>query len=68
MTDNLIKAKLTAAIQQVRADLDDLEKEVPTWISENVGGTRRYRPIADRIVSASQRLKALVTENTYSSR
>jgi hypothetical protein len=67
MTEPAVE-KLKAAIEQVRADLLDLENELPTWISENITGTRRYRPIADRIVAATQRLKSLVVENTYSPR
>jgi hypothetical protein len=68
MTDQAVKDKLKAAVEQVRADLADLENEIPNWNSINISGTRKYRPIADRVVAGAQRLKALVTENTYSSR
>jgi hypothetical protein len=67
MTEPAVE-KLRVAIEQVRADLRDLENELPTWNNENITGTRRYRPIAKRIVAAAQRLKLLVAENTYSSR
>jgi len=67
MTEPAVE-KLKAAIEQVQADLSDLEKELPTWNSINISGTRRYRPIAGRIVAAAQRLKSLVAENTYSPR
>ena len=59
---------LRAAIEMVRADLLDLEEELPTWNSANISGTRRYRPIANRIVASAQRLKSLVAENTFSPR
>lgn len=67
MTESAVE-KIRAAIEQVRADLHDLENELPTWNSENIIGTRHYRPIADRIVAAAKRLKSLVAENTYSPR
>jgi hypothetical protein len=68
MNEQSATDKMKAAIDQVSADLADLERELPTWNSENIHGTHRYRPIADRIVAGAKRLKALVTENTYSSR
>ena len=58
--------KIRQAIEQVRADLDDLELHLPVWDSGSTHGNKTYRPIARRIVASAQRLKELVTENTYS--
>jgi len=56
---------LEQAIASLRADIDDLATEVPRWINENTGGTKKYRPIAKRIVASAQRLEQLVREHTY---
>jgi hypothetical protein len=60
------KKKLAEAIEQLKADLDDLSAHIPTWNSQTTSAGKEYRPIADRIVAGAQRLKALVRENTYS--
>jgi hypothetical protein len=53
------------AIRHLRADIDELEGHLPRWISENTDGTKRYRPLAKRIILSAQRLRELVKENTY---
>jgi hypothetical protein len=59
------RQQLEAAIAQLKADVVELEGHIPTWISENTGGTHTYRPIARRIVLSAQRVQELVRENTY---
>jgi len=53
------------AIRHLRADIDELEEHIPHWISENTDGTKRYRPLARRIILSAERLQELVKENTY---
>jgi hypothetical protein len=60
------RKQLHEAINQVKADLAELEGHVPNWINENVGGTRIYRPIAKQIVHSAQRLEEIVRKYTYS--
>lgn len=58
--------KIKGAIEQLRADINDLESEVPKWENENTSGTKKYRPIAERIMASAKRLSMLVREHTYS--
>jgi hypothetical protein len=54
------------AIAQLRSDIAELEMYIPTWTSENNSGTKRYRPLAKRIILSAERVQELVKENTYS--
>jgi hypothetical protein len=60
------KNKIQEAINQARADLNDLADCVPRWVSTATSSGREYRAIAERIVASAQRIRALVRENTYS--
>lgn len=44
MTDQAVKDKIKAAVDQVRADLADLESEIPNWNNIDIAGTKKYRP------------------------
>ena len=59
------RIQLEGAIAQLRADIADLEAEVPRWENENTGGTKKYRPIAARIIHSARRLEELVRQHTY---
>jgi hypothetical protein len=61
------RQQLQDAINQLRDDIAELEAHIPTWISENTLGTKRYRPIAKQIVHAASRLEQIVRKNTYQS-
>jgi hypothetical protein len=63
--DENTRQRLKDAINQVRADLGQLEAHVPIWDSESTLGTKRYRPLAKQIVAAAQRLEQIVREYTY---
>jgi hypothetical protein len=60
------REQLQDAIDRLRADIDELEKHLPIWNSENTSGTKRYRPIAKQIVHSAGRLEEIVKKNTYS--
>jgi len=66
MTDNKEKFQLTAAIEQVRGILAELEASLPEWDSVSDYGTKTYRPVARRIMLSAQQLEQLVKEKTYS--
>jgi ABC-type Na+ transport system ATPase subunit NatA len=59
------RKQIQDAINQVRADLTELEGHIPTWVNENVHGTKTYRPIAKQIVHSAQRLDEIVRKFTY---
>ncbi len=66
MTDNKEKFQLTAAIEQVRGILAELEDYLLKWDSVSSFGTETYRPVARRIVLSAQQLEQLVKEKTFS--
>ena len=57
--------KIEDSVAQLRADINELEVQLPTWTAENTNGTKRYRPTAKRIMLSAERLQELVKENTY---
>jgi hypothetical protein len=59
------RTKLQGAINQLRADINDLEVEIPRWDNQNISGTKRYRPIAEQITESAKRLAALVKQHTF---
>lgn len=59
------KGQLEEAITQLKKDIAELEMYIPNWISENTGGTKKYRPIAKRIILSAERVQEIVKENTY---
>jgi hypothetical protein len=59
------RKQLQDAINQLKADIAEIEGHVPTWIHENVGGTKIYRPIAKQIVYSANRLQEIVRKLTY---
>lgn len=59
------RKKLEQAIEQLRADIQSLAEEVPTWVNENTSGTKKYRPMSDQILASAKRLDALVRQHTY---
>lgn len=58
--------KLASAVEQLRGEISELESHFNKWDSGSTAGGRDLRSIARRIVLSSQRLEALVKENTYS--
>ena len=59
------RKQLQDAIDQLKADIAELETHIPNWISENTSGTKLYRPIAKQIVHSADRLDQIVRKNTY---
>ncbi len=59
------RQQLQGAIDQLKADVAELEAHVPNWIHENVGGTHLYRPIAKQVVHSASRLEQIVRKFTY---
>ncbi len=62
---NEARERLENAIAQLEADITELKGHVPTWISENISGTKTYRPLAKRVVLSAKRVEELVRESTY---
>lgn len=60
------RGKIQAAIAQLRADIDEMDAELPKWDNESTQGTKKYRSIAERITTSAKRLSVLVREHTYS--
>jgi hypothetical protein len=56
---------LEDAVERLRADINDLASQLPDWNNENTTGTKKYRPIAKRILDSARRLNELVREHTY---
>ena len=55
---------MQGAVQILRSDINELEKEFESWSGDNRQTGRDLRSKAARIVLSAQRLKVFVKENT----
>jgi hypothetical protein len=63
---NNVLTPIKNQLEVLRAELAELEAQLPRWNSDNLAGAKLPRSIARRIVLSAKRLEALVKENTFS--